>query len=314
MNETFRNILIQADLQEAHFFTAHQVTAWPRGSLAWLTKAKILKEAEDAEEILCEECEEGCQIKPDIRKNPRTGRQIGVYCCTRNEDVGRFTVSPDRMRQWAFSLSGLAHVVAKEVGVKGKPVESEPGRLVMLGTAKVDGKTRELFLARGVTWPDASNVFGNCPRLKQASHAAVLALVATPKEPLLAGCELAVRPLAEIVDFPRGKLAISLDGAFPDTKPGPWADIPNEPITLDQFMVKYCEKKSRHIRQYRRQALLAANRNHTVKMPSLAIPHKSGQSHKYYTHDLLSSWQGFLDEGVDLPPLLGEYKSIRQTQ
>ena len=31
---------------------------------------------------------------------------------------------------------------------------------------------------------------------------------------------------------------------------------------------------------------------------------KHGQANKYYVHDLLAAWQGFLDEGADVPPLL----------
>jgi len=41
-----------------------------------------------------------------------------------------------------------------------------------------------------------------------------------------------------------------------------------------------------------------------VKLPPLAGKRKHGQSNKYFTHDLLAAWQSFLDEGVDLPPLL----------
>jgi len=308
VNETLRNILMRADLPEAHFFAAHEVTAWPKGALDWLKKAGILQEAELAEEILCEECEEGCWIKPVIRKDPRTGQRIGVYFCSRNEDFGPFTVDLDRMRQWAFSLTGLARVVAKAVGAAGRPVEPEPGRLVMLGTAKVDGKVRELFLARGAAWPDAAQVFGNSSRLKMASHPAVLTLAAMPKEPLLAGCELAVRPLVEITSVHKGKLTMTLDAAFPEVEPGPWANIPNEPITLDQFMVRFCEARTKRLRRSRRNALLGAARNKMVRLPPLACPYESGQSKKYFVHDLLNAWQDYQDEKLDLPPLLQQYQ------
>ena len=304
MNEVLHAILARAELPDADLFAAHEVATWPKGTLGWLTRAGVLREADPADEILCDECEEACQIKPRIERDPRTGRRVGVCFCGRNQDVSRFTVSLNRMRQWIFHLAGLARVVSKAAGAAGRPVEAEPGRLVMLGTAKIDGKTRELFLARGAAWQDAAQVFGNCSRLKMASHAAVLTLAATPKEPLLAGCELAVRPLAEIADFQKGKLTVTLDGAFPEAKPGPWADIPNEPITLDQFMAKYCETHPKDYRRYRRRALLGAARNKTVKMPALAGPYKSGQPNKYFVHDLLNAWQDYQDENLDLPQLL----------
>jgi hypothetical protein len=274
-----------------------------------LTKARILREAEPAEDVLCDECEESCSIKPKIHKNQRTGKLEGKFLCQRNEDVGPFTVNLDRMRQWAFNLAGLAGVVAKAVGATGRLAEPEPGRLVMLGTVKLDGKARELFLARGAGWPDAAQVFGNCSRLKMASHPAVLTLAAMPKVPLLAGCDLAVRPLVEIASVHKGKLTMTLDGAFPEVEPGPWADIPNEPITLDQFMVQYCEKRSKGSRRSRRNALLGAARNKKVKMPPLAGSFQSGQSKKHFVHDLLNAWQGYQDEKLDLPPLLPQYQA-----
>ena len=39
----------------------------------------------------------------------------------------------------------------------------------------------------------------------------------------------------------------------------------------------------------------------------MAAPHKSGQGNKYFVHELLKAWQGFLDEGVHLPKLLREH-------
>ena len=265
--------------------------------------------AEPAEDILCEECPEGCWIKPTIRKDPKTRRSFGTYLCRRHEDVGWFKVDLARRRQWKFSLVGLAKAVSKAVKPTGKVTELASERLVLLGIVKLDGKNRELFLARGLGWPDATKVFGSCSRLKMASHLAMLTLAAMPKEPLLAGRELAVRPLVEIAAFEKGRLTVTIDGAFPEVEPGPWANIPNESITLDEFMARFCDKRSKELRRYRRQALLAAARNGTVTMPALAGSYESGQSYKYFTHDLLVAWQGFLDEGVDLPPLLPQYRA-----
>jgi len=109
---------------------------------------------------------------------------------------------------------------------------------------------------------------------------------------------------------PAEQPAPSDPGAREDLAPGEpdnaeaWPGIPDDPITLDEFVAKYCEQRSRQTRRYRRKALLPAARNGTVSVPSLAAPHKRGQAKRFFTHDLLAAWHGFLDEGVDLPPLL----------
>jgi CheY-like chemotaxis protein len=89
----------------------------------------------------------------------------------------------------------------------------------------------------------------------------------------------------------------------------PWGHIPNEPVTLDQFMAKYCESRSKELYKCRRNALLAAARHKTVAMPGLAERHKRGKPKKYFTRDLLAAWSRFQDEGVDLPAMKPEYQS-----
>ncbi|KKL80365.1 hypothetical protein LCGC14_2005480, partial [marine sediment metagenome] len=152
MNDVLRAILVRADLQDENLFAAHEVARWPAGALNWLTRAGILRAAELAEEILCDECPEGCWIKPTIRKIPGTRRRFGTYLCRRNDDVGSFTVDLARRRQWQFSLGGLAKAVSKAVKPTGKVTELAPERLVLLGTVKLGGDNRELFLVRGAAW------------------------------------------------------------------------------------------------------------------------------------------------------------------
>jgi CheY-like chemotaxis protein len=85
--------------------------------------------------------------------------------------------------------------------------------------------------------------------------------------------------------------------------------VAHEAVTLDDFMARFCQERSKQNRICRKKALLAAARHRTVKLPELAAPHKHGKPKKYFVHDLLASWQGFLDEGVDLPPLLPQYQA-----
>ncbi|MGB2824714.1 MAG: hypothetical protein WBF17_27325, partial [Phycisphaerae bacterium] len=158
-----------------------------------------------------------------------------------------------------------------------------------------------------------AEVFGQAPRLRASTGPVLLALACVPVGELLPGRTLPVRPLVEIVEVSEAGLSASLDGAFPDLRPDVWEGIPNEPVTLDAFMARFCEKRSSKLRRFRRYALLGAARNGKVTLPPEAGPHRSGQSKKYFTHDLLAAWQGFLDEGVDMPPLLRSYQHGSRT-
>ena len=83
---------------------------------------------------------------------------------------------------------------------------------------------------------------------------------------------------------------------------------PNEPITLNEFMAKYCEKISKDRCRCRREALLAAARHRTITMPPLAERYKRGRAKKYFVHGLFDAWHDFRDKGVILPELKAEYR------
>lgn len=87
---------------------------------------------------------------------------------------------------------------------------------------------------------------------------------------------------------------------------GQWAAIPNEPIGIVDFMVHFCEARTKENRLYRKRALMAAARHERITLPPPAEDPKHGQTKKYFVHDLLAVWPQYIDKGVDLPPLLSQ--------
>lgn len=262
MLETFRLMLRAADQPgpEALLWSHAALERLPAEPVDWLIGAGILGGAEPDMGALCCECEEMCRVKPEIITDVATGRKRAFLYCARE---GPIWFGMDAFNRRKLRLDRLAQVVAEAAGCIGSPVELVPERLWLLGTVPIDGKARELFLARGLAWPDARKVLGQCARLRASACPAVLTLAGMPSGDLVPGQKLPVRPIAELVRFDSEAPRVSLDGAFPEAEPSPWTDIPNDPITLDAFMARYCEKRSREVRRYRRQALLAAARNGT---------------------------------------------------
>ena len=273
----------------------------PAEAVAALKQQGLLAEVEPAAGLTCTECEDACWVKPQIVTDAGAGRQRPYHRCPK---LGPIWFETDELRVWEFRMDRLAEAVAAAIRATGKLVQLAPGRLYLLGTARIDSKTREVFLGRGTAWPDAAEVFEQAPRLRGSAEPVMLTLACVPAGDLLPGRTLPVRPLIEVLDANGAGLSVCLDGAFPDIQPNTRAGIPNEPITLDAFMARYCERRSGELRRFRRQALLGAARNGKVVLPPVAGPHRSGQAKRYLTHDLLAAWQGFLDERVDLPPLL----------
>ena len=312
MHETFELMLRTAEIEGSDSLQ------WPHAALqrlpaeavAALKQQGFLAEAEPAAGLSCAECEEACWVEPPTVTEASSGRQRLYHRCAK---LGPIWFEADELCGWEFRVDRLAEAVAAAVRATGKLVQLAPGRLYLLGTAKVDGKTREVFLGRGTAWPDAVEVFGQAPRLRASAEPVVLTLACVSVGDLLPGRALPLRPLIEVLGASEAGLSVCLDGAFPDVRPATSAGIPNEPIALDAFMARYCEKRSGQLRRFRRHALLGAARNGKVTLPPVAGPHRSGQAKKHFTHDLLAAWQGFLDERVDLPPLLPQYQQDCRT-
>ncbi len=89
---------------------------------------------------------------------------------------------------------------------------------------------------------------------------------------LLAGTMERVRINWPAEEAPRAKAAPS--GAAPTETAGDTST--GEIVTLDEFMARYCEPRSRQVRRCRRKALLAAARHGSIGLPALAAERKHG--------------------------------------
>lgn len=110
MNEFLEQLAERLQIPDAEIITADEVAAWPNGKFDELVGAGILTEIEHSTGVVCDQCEENCYIEPDIRENPVTGRNIGVFVCSRRDDIGRITVDLNRLRQWLINKKKLSQL------------------------------------------------------------------------------------------------------------------------------------------------------------------------------------------------------------
>lgn len=168
------SILRRLDWVEDPAYPFDEVQRWPRGALDRLLAVGILRETNPAREVTCGNCADGCWITPDIVEDPRTGQMVCTGWCHDPEDGGRVTFSTDRLRMWEPHFEGLASHVAHELGTTGSVLTVVPGRVCMIGSLISDGCCRDVFMARGLTWPDAAGVLASADRLKASPSPVVL--------------------------------------------------------------------------------------------------------------------------------------------
>lgn len=158
MDELLAKLADRLQIYDSEIITADETKDWPNGKLDELVKMGVLVEIEHAKGLICNECEEGCFIEPNIRTNPDTGAATGVFVCTRNPDVGRIEVDLNRLRQW--KISG--------------------GKLEALGYAKKKAKKRNIKVSSDLT-PKETKVFTLIHVKKKTQQQAAIEMRCTPQ-------------------------------------------------------------------------------------------------------------------------------------
>ena len=202
-------VLRRFDVQDGATFSADEVAQWPQGALDRIMATGLVREVAPADGLVCDQCEEACYITPLVQEDPRTGKPIGVFFCNTNEEVGRFTVDLERLRQWEACPDGLAQAVARALSTVGGVQEVVRGRVYWLGRIVLNGKSREVFLGRGLVWPDSSTVLGQAKRLAKAKAPVVLVPAVVPPEGVWNGRVFVVRPLTEVAMLAASGLSVA---------------------------------------------------------------------------------------------------------
>lgn len=82
-------------------------------------------------------------------------------------------------------------------------------------------------------------------------------------------------------------------------------DFVDEPVTLLEFMERYCEQQSENVLRSRRHSLYQAHKNSkkNLTLPEHVGEWDSGQSKKFNAEELKQRWPEYRTELPNLPPL-----------
>ncbi len=188
-------------------FTADETGLWPPGTLEILTGLGVLAEAAPATAVVCDACGADHVARVVfVESPPGSGLRPFIGC----PEAGRVSVPLPRLKQWAVDFWRLARHVAAALDAAGDVEEIVSSRLWLLGKRALSALPREVFLARGLTWPDASAVTSTA-RLASSARPVVVVAGSIPASDIWAGRPTLVAPLASVVSFDRGQIIIDWD-------------------------------------------------------------------------------------------------------
>lgn len=177
MLDPLGTVLERADAREAAF-TAEEVAGWPSGLAGRLLGLGLLKEGTAAGAVPCDACGGDHVEEPVWLASPAGAPPRAFITCP---DAGRVPVPPERLLRWEVDFGRLATITARALGVTGTVAVVVGSRLWRLGKVTLTGHRREVFLARGLAWPDAAEVIAKAPRLAAGVRPVVLVAGRLPR-------------------------------------------------------------------------------------------------------------------------------------
>lgn len=120
----------------------------------------FLREAGPAAHVTCDACADQHVERVAMVKYLNGQTRFFIPC---PENL-RIEVPRERLRQWAVDYMPLMGVLAKALSAQGSVAEVVPRRVWSLGRASLAGKSKPIWAARGLAWPDAAQVAASLPK------------------------------------------------------------------------------------------------------------------------------------------------------
>lgn len=185
-------------------FTGDEVAGWPRTTVKQLEALDVLHQSGTATCVICDACPNHHVEKVDRITYPGDVVRFFIRC----PEAGRVEVSPDRLVQWAFDYGALARYIAGAMKTTGTVENPVADRIWRLGAVRLAGRSRSIFILRGLLWPDAAEALAEV-RIRR--DAVALIFGSLPSDGLWNGNAPHVMALSNVALLDADGLRVDLD-------------------------------------------------------------------------------------------------------
>lgn len=107
---------IGASKGAAVLVSEEELAEWPEAAVLSMKSAGVLTPASPASSVVCPGCEQECSMPVNSRAMG-AGASSFFVVCDKRDDISMVPISVVKLRQWGASLSGLAEVIARLLGL-----------------------------------------------------------------------------------------------------------------------------------------------------------------------------------------------------
>ncbi len=179
MNEDLAVFWSRADLDDAAF-TADELRRLTAATRRLLESHSFLRQSGNLRVIECDACGDGHIEEVEIIAEPAGSRPRAYISCP---EVGRVSIEMERLQVWSVNLDAITQQAAAALQLRAPIISIAPGRVWLLGTAQFDQHMRDIFLVRGISWPDSRQILESATRLANSPCPLILSLNRFPTEP-----------------------------------------------------------------------------------------------------------------------------------
>jgi len=141
-------------------FADEDLAGVPPQVVAQLTDLGVLRPASTATHVTCDACVEHHVEKVAPINYPDKTTRFFIRC----PENGRVEVPRERLFQWTVDFAPILTSLATALSAKGSSTKIVPGRVWNLGRAALAGKSKPVWVARGLAWPDAGQLAQSIPK------------------------------------------------------------------------------------------------------------------------------------------------------
>lgn len=199
MSDALDQVWRRADLPN-HVLSAAELSRWQPDQRDAILRLGLLRRTSDATALMCEDC--GPPHPVEVIRDPRKPQQPYYLCPA----IGRVPLAPKDLQRWEADFDQIAVLVRRAVGLTAKAATLVPSRMWLLGRQRIEDRYWELFLMRGLCWPDGLHLLNQCSRLQQSPAPVVVVPYRLP--PVDSAKSWPIRTLAEMVSLDGSGLVI----------------------------------------------------------------------------------------------------------
>lgn len=202
MNDALDMVWRRAELPN-HVLSAAELARWQPDQRDAMIDLGLLRRTSDATALICEDC--GPPHPVEVIRDPRKPQQPYYLC----PEIGRVPLVPTDLQRWEADFDQIAVLIRRAAGLTAKAATIVSSRIWLLGRQRIEDRYWELFLMRGLCWPDGIQLLNQCSRVQQSPAQVVLVPyrlpsvgTATPSWP--------IRTLSEVVSLADSRLVVDI--------------------------------------------------------------------------------------------------------